>query len=103
MAVTVPALFPNLNRLRLKKFFANFVGRNAGLLRRRLCTLARERKLAVARRFSRLLAARTVSFVKDRDHLISSTRYEIMMRRHARQSTAAVRLKSKPKHSAWAV
>jgi hypothetical protein len=41
--------------------------------------------------------------LKERDDLISSMRYAIMMRRSAKQSPAAVRVKPKLRHSAWAV
>ena len=40
--------------------------------------------------------------VKERDDLISSTRYAIMMRRYAKQSPSVERWKPKPKHSGWA-
>jgi hypothetical protein len=40
--------------------------------------------------------------VKERDDLISSTRYAIMMRRFAKQPPSMERVKSKPKRSAWA-
>jgi hypothetical protein len=36
------------------------------------------------------------------DDLFSPTRYAIMMRRSAKQPPAVVRVKPKPKHSAWA-
>jgi hypothetical protein len=41
--------------------------------------------------------------VKERDDLISSTRYAIMMRRSARQPPSVERVKPRPKHSLWAV
>jgi hypothetical protein len=40
--------------------------------------------------------------VKERDDLISSTRYAIMMRRSARQTPSVERFKPKPTHSGWA-
>ena len=40
--------------------------------------------------------------VKERDDLISSTRYAIMMRRFARQPPSVERWKPKPKRSGWA-
>ena len=40
--------------------------------------------------------------VKERDDLISSTRYAIMMRRYAKQSPSLERWKPKPKCSGWA-
>jgi hypothetical protein len=39
--------------------------------------------------------------VKERDDLISSTRYAIMMRRFAKQPPSVERWKPKPKRSAW--
>lgn len=39
--------------------------------------------------------------VKERDDLISSTRYAIMMRRSARQSPSTERWKPKPRYSGW--
>jgi hypothetical protein len=39
--------------------------------------------------------------VKERDDLISSTRYAIMMRRYARQSPSIERWKPKPRYSGW--
>ena len=41
--------------------------------------------------------------VKERDDLISSTRYAIMMRRFAKQPPSVERFKPKPRRSAWAV
>jgi hypothetical protein len=41
--------------------------------------------------------------VKERDDLISSSRYAIMMRRFAKQSPSVERVKPKLKRSAWAV
>jgi hypothetical protein len=40
--------------------------------------------------------------VKERDDLISSTRYAIMMRRSARQTPSVERFKPKPRYSGWA-
>ena len=40
--------------------------------------------------------------VKERDDLISSTRYAIMMRRFARQQPSVDTWKPRPKHSGWA-
>lgn len=40
--------------------------------------------------------------VKERDDLISSSRYAIMMRRFAKQPPSMERWQSKPRHSGWA-
>jgi hypothetical protein len=40
--------------------------------------------------------------VKDRDDLISSSRYAIMMRRYAKQSPSVWKAKPKPRYSGWA-
>ena len=40
--------------------------------------------------------------VKERDDLLSSTRYAVMMRRFARQQPSVERWKPKPKYSGWA-
>jgi hypothetical protein len=39
----------------------------------------------------------------ERDDLISSMRYAIMMRRFARQPPSVEKWKPKPRHSGWAV
>jgi hypothetical protein len=40
--------------------------------------------------------------VKERDDLLSSTRYAIMMRRYAKQPPSVWKAKPKPRHSSWA-
>ena len=41
-------------------------------------------------------------YVKERDDLISSTRYAIMIRRFAKQSPSVERWKPKPRYPGWA-
>jgi hypothetical protein len=40
--------------------------------------------------------------VKERDDLLSSSRYAIMMRRFAKQPPSVEKEKPKPRHSGWA-